>query len=295
MSYRIKSVAALTGLTTSTLRAWERRYGLLTPQRTRGGYRVYTDDDVARLSRIKSLLDNGFKVSEAIALVEREAPALSPADATAESIARFREELRDALLEMDRPAAGRIFSQLASLSFERRIDEVLLPVLREIGERWACGEATVAQEHFASAFIREKLAGMLGELDAGPESGREVVFAGLPGEQHEIGLLAAAVHFALRGWRTTYLGADLPFDDIGTVIRRREPALLCTAMIRHRSTDECSEIIRQLRALSPNGTRIVIGGGGIPDEAAGSVGEGIHLVPDLEEMLDMPLADPTHH
>jgi MerR family transcriptional regulator, light-induced transcriptional regulator len=294
MGYRIKSVAALTGLTTSTLRAWERRYGLISPDRTHGGYRVYTDDDVARLSRIKSLLDNGFKVSEAIALVAREAPSLPRSDAPAESLDDIRSELLQALLDVDRPGASRITDRLASLTFERRIDEILLPVLRDVGEAWACGEASVAQEHFATAFVREKLSGMLDELHAGPSAGREVVCAGLPDERHEIGLLAAAVHFALRGWRVTYLGADLPYEDLQEVLTRRQPALLCVAMIRQTSAAECMEVIERLRSLVPDGTRVVLGGAGVPHEASGSLQNGVFLVPSLQALQDLPLMDPNH-
>jgi MerR family transcriptional regulator, light-induced transcriptional regulator len=292
MSYRIKSVAALTGLTTSTLRAWERRYGLVSPERSQGGYRLYSDEDVARLSRIKSLLDHGFKVSEAIALVEREAPTLSPSDATPESLADLRADLRHALLRMDRSGASVVVDRLASVTFERRIDEILLPVLREIGGLWEEGSACVAQEHFASAFVREKLAGMLAELDGGPEGAREAVFAGLPGELHEIGLLAVAIHFALRGWRVTFLGADLPFEEMGGVIASRAPTLFCTAMVNRRTAAECAAIFAQLRGLSPNGTRIVIGGGGIPTGLGCNPAPGIHLAPELRSLLASPLADP---
>jgi MerR family transcriptional regulator, light-induced transcriptional regulator len=295
MSYRIKSVAALTGLTTSTLRAWERRYGLVSPSRTSGGYRVYSDDDVARLTRIKSLLDNGFKVSEAIALVEREAPALPPGNAASESLECLRHELRDALLSMDRPRAVTACGRMASLTFDRRVDEVYLPVLRGIGDLWERGEASVAQEHFASAFVRERLTGMLTELDAGPAEAREVVFAGLPGERHELGLLGVAVLFAVRGWRVTFLGADLPFEEIGSVIGARHPALLCTAMVQRRTPQECGEIVERLRSLSPNGTRIVIGGSGIPTGTNGADGQRIHLIPELRQLLDSPLADPAYH
>jgi len=295
MSYRIKSVAALTGLTTSTLRAWERRYGLVSPSRSGGGYRVYSDDDVARLTRIKSLLDNGFKVSEAIALVEREAPSLAPCDAASESLERLRQELRDALLSMDRARAGVACGRMASLTFDRRVDEVYLPVLREMGDLWERDEASVAQEHFASAFVRERLTGMLAELDAGPSDGREAVFAGLPGERHELGLLGVAVLFAVRGWRVVFLGADLPFEEIGSVIGARHPALLCTAMVQRRTPQECGEIVERLRAISPNGTRIVIGGSGIPTGTNGGDGSRLHLIPELRTLLDSPLADPAFH
>jgi MerR family transcriptional regulator, light-induced transcriptional regulator len=296
MAYRIKSVAALTGLTTSTLRAWERRYNLLTPERSRGGYRLYTEDDVARLSRIKSLLDNGFKVSEAIALVEREAPVLSRADVPTASLDNIRGELLDALLRMDRPQAGRVFDRLASLTFERRLDEVLLPVVRDVGRRWAEGEANVAQEHFISSFVTEKLNGMLADLDAGPATGREAVFAGLPGEQHHIGLMAAAVHLALKGWRVTYVGPDLPLEDLHEALARRPPALLCTAMVRRYADGEREALIRQLRQAVPAQTAVIVGGSGvgISEELVRGETNGISLIPTLEDFVRSPLLNGHH-
>jgi MerR family transcriptional regulator, light-induced transcriptional regulator len=293
MGYRIKSVAALTGLTTSTLRAWERRYGLISPDRTHGGYRVYTDDDVARLTRIKSLLDNGFKVSEAIALVTREAPPLPRSDASAESLDDIRDELLQALLDVDRPRASRVADRLASLTFDRRIDEILLPVLRSVGEAWACGEANIAQEHFASAFVREKLSGMLDELQAGPADGEEAVCVGLPGERHEIGLLAAAVHLALRGWRVTFLGADLPFEDLREVVARKRPALLCAAMVQQNSEAERAEVAQRLRDLAPPETRIVIGGHGVPNGSNGFNADGVYFVPTMKGLQEFLPADPS--
>jgi MerR family transcriptional regulator, light-induced transcriptional regulator len=293
MSYRIKSVAALTGLTTSTLRAWERRYGLVEPQRTRGGYRVYSEDDVARLSRIKSLLDNGFKVSEAISLVEREVPILPRGDASTESLETIREELIQALLQMDRPRASRSAMRLSSLTFERRIDEVLLPAIRTIGSMWVCGEANAAQEHFASAFVREKLIGMLEELDAGPADGPEVVCMGVPGEQHEIGLLAASVYLALRGWRVTYLGPNLPYEDLGAALAARPPRLLCTAIINNGDPVRGREIVNRLQALVPDRTEIIVGGSGIASELGDEQWKGVHLISDLPSFLDSPLLEPT--
>lgn len=293
MGYRIKSVAAMTGLTTSTLRAWERRYGLVAPERTRGGYRVYTEDDVARLTRIKSLLDNGFKVSEAIALVEREALPLPHSDASTESLQAIRSELLEALLEMDRPTASRVADRLAALTFERRIDEILFPVLREIGVRWVNGEANIAQEHFASAFVREKLIGMLEELDSGPAHGEEVFCFGVPGEMHEIGLLATAVHLALRGWRVTYLGIDLPFADLREAVRQRPPALLCTALVQYPPSVKLDEVATALRDLAPEDTDIVIGGPGAMRNGGPSLPRRVHLAPDLHELLTSSYVEVT--
>lgn len=285
MAYRIKSVAALTGLSSSTLRAWERRYGLLSPSRTASGYRLYTDEDVARLTRIKSLLDNGFKISEAISLLEREAPLLTPSDVSPQLLEEIRSELRETLFALDRSGANCVAERLAALTYERRLDEVLLPILREVGDCWARGDASIAQEHFVSAFIREKLIGMLHELDSGTSQGAEAVCAGVPGEAHEMGLLAAAIHLSLRGWRVIYLGLDLPYKELETVLAARRPALLCTSLMRPRSPQEYSEIAHRLDAIAPEPTLVVIGGRDISVPDHGELSPRLRLAQDIPALL----------
>jgi MerR family transcriptional regulator, light-induced transcriptional regulator len=288
MSYRIKTAATLTGVSTSTLRAWERRYNFVSPYRSTGGYRVYSDEDVARIARIKSLVDHGFKVSEAIALFEREVAPLPPTSVSADKLDALRQDLLQAFLRMDRASASRITDGLASLSFDRRVDELFLPVLAEIGDCWERGEANVAQEHFASAFVREKLMGILTELDSGPEYGREAICAGAPGELHETGLLAAAIHLALHGFRVTYLGPDLPLEDLGSSLFGRSPALVCTSLINRRTHEQCQAIARAFRRMVPPGTAVILGGRGIPEGGLGLDLPRVFLARSLHDMLETP-------
>jgi DNA-binding transcriptional MerR regulator/methylmalonyl-CoA mutase cobalamin-binding subunit len=263
MSYRIKRVAHLTGINPATLRAWERRYNLIAPGRTHAGYRLYSDEDVAMLTRIKQLTDDGLTIGEAIARVRRGSSPLHP-DAAAPDVDEVRTQLRDALLRFDRRGALLAWDRLAPLAPERRAEEALLPAMREIGDLWEDGRAVVAQEHFASAFVRERLASLLAELDTGVAQGPEGVCAGAPGDPHELGLMAAAVRLASAGWRVLYLGADTPLDDIRRVLAERRPALLCTSVVLRREAGAFRELARTLRGLAPNGTGVVIGGAGIP-------------------------------
>lgn len=289
MSYRIKSVAALTGIPATTLRAWERRYELVSPDRTEGGYRVYTEDDIAALTKVKALVDRGYRVSEAISIVRRGAPELPPADVAGEELAGLREEVLCALLAMDRMGARDAYDRLATVTFDRQIDEVIVPVLREIGDRWHGGQASVAQEHFATAFLRGRLTAMLESLAGGARWGGEVVCAGAPGEAHELGLMAAAVHLALRGWKIVYLGSDLPLDELGPVLKRRRPELVCTSLLVPRSDDEVLQIAGALREASPRGTTVVVGGRGISAAVPSNPWPDTFLLHTMEQMLQLPL------
>jgi DNA-binding transcriptional MerR regulator len=287
MSYRIKTVASLTGISTTTLRAWERRYDVVEPQRTDSGYRVYSDGDIATLTRVKTLVDRGYKAGEAIDLVRRRASGPSPADLSRDDLSDVRARLLEALLHLDRATAAEAFAGLVAIPFDRQLDELLLPLLGDVGRRWASAECTIAQEHFASAFVREKLVAMRDELAGQASDGPEAICAGAPGEQHELGLLAAAIHLGMRGWKVTYLGADLPVDQIEPVARERRPALLCTSVIRTRSRSECLSLAAAMRAVAPSETRVVLGGAGLAPALPRSPAPGLYLLRSISELFEL--------
>ena len=282
MSYRIKRVAKITGINPATLRAWERRYNLIAPGRTDSGYRLYSDDDVAMLSRIKQFTSEGLTIGEAIARVRRSLSPLPP-DARAPELADVRAQLRDALLRFDRAGALAGYERLGHLVPERRAEDVLLPVMREIGELWVDGTAVIAQEHFASAFVREKLAAMIAELDSGMGPGPEGLCAGAPGEMHEFGLMACALKMAAGGWKVVYLGADVPLEETARVARERGSALVCTSLVLRRGAGECAALAAELRRLVPRETAVVVGGAGVAPETEPV--EGVRFVRCVGEMF----------
>lgn len=262
MSYRIKRVAQLTGINAATLRAWERRYGLLSPRRSAAGYRLYTDEDVATLARVKRLMDEGLAIGEAVERVRRHSAPL-PAGADEDRLAAARAEILEGLLALDRPRAQAAWERVAGLPAPRQVDEALMPVLREVGCRWEAGETGVAEEHFATAFAREKLLAMV-EARAGAASGPLAVLAGLPGERHEIGLLGAAVHLLDAGWRVIYLGLEVPLDELARVLEQRRPALLAISVLRPTEREEFQRVLAALGERTPAGMDVVVGGGGVP-------------------------------
>jgi MerR family transcriptional regulator, light-induced transcriptional regulator len=283
MSYRIKRVAHLTGINPATLRAWERRYNLIAPGRTNSGYRLYTDEDVAMLTRIKRLTDEGLTIGEAIARVRRACAPL-PTDAQPARLDEVRRELREALFRYDRADAQEAYERLAHLAPERRVEEVLLPMMREVGEMWHAGDALIAQEHFCSAFVREKVLAMIGALEEAAPTGPEAVCAGVPGELHELGLMGAALRMVAAGWRVTYLGANLPLDEMRRVVRERKPAVLATSVVMPREKAEFRALCAELRDLAPRQTAVVIGGGGVPYLNGSSV-DGVRVTDNYADLL----------
>lgn len=271
MGYRIKTVAELVGISKGTLLAWERRYSFVVPERAENGYREYTDADVERLRRIKRLVEEGYKISEAISLThEAAAPAavVAPSSAEVGGLCQLQKELLEALRRYDLTTATALNERLAGLSFQQRIEQVFMPLLIEVGERWAEGSLSVAQEHFASEFCREQLAAMLISVGYGPKEGPTAICATYPGERHELALLSLAVRLALAGYRVRYLGADLPLKDLCVAANELGPRLVLISVTMPVQQADLEGYITTLRAACPPHTRVTIGGPGLPDQVA---------------------------
>lgn len=266
MSYRIRTVVEKTGIPRNTLLAWERRYGIPEPGRTEGGHRVYTEEDLRLLLRLQELLENGHRIGEAVALLRRNVePERAVEGATPLEV--LKAKLQASLLAFDRHDADDVYHRLSAFSLRRVIDDVLMPILRDVGDGWHAGEVSVAQEHFTSSFVREQLILMLNRLESGPSGGPMAICAGYPNEQHEIGLLAVAVKLALRGWRVAYLGADLPIEELADLLTRRRAELVCQSVISPRPPAELRAYTARLSRVAPPGTQIALGGPGVGELA----------------------------
>jgi MerR family transcriptional regulator, light-induced transcriptional regulator len=212
---RIGELSRRSGFTADVIRAWERRYDLLHPARTDGGYRLYSADDISRLRLMHHYLGRGIPTSQAAGLVHRVQtaaldanPGVPPGD-----VRKALRVLRDSLERFDDGPADRTLERLLGV-FTRGavLRDVVLPYLREVGERWACGEATIAEEHFASNFLEGWMHTMArGWNRSGPY---RAVLACIPGERHALGLMAFGLALHDLGWRITYLGADAPVPAI---------------------------------------------------------------------------------
>lgn len=223
--YTTAEVESRTGIPSTTLRQWERRYGLPSPQRKSNGYRLYSEADLKHLQFIQVRLSEGINISRAVELCLehfRTAPVTLSALETPETLLARRksslerglmdyvEELLQAALKADFEWAAQILSNgYARFTLEDVLTHIIEPVLREIGEMWQRGEITIAHEHQASAYLRGKLQILL-DMVGQPQLGPGVVVACGPGETHEIGSLMLSVMLRRAGVRVFYLGADTP-------------------------------------------------------------------------------------
>lgn len=254
---RIGELARRTGVAVATLRAWERRYGLLSPERTDGGHRLYSEADVQRVRRMGDLLEAGWQAGAAARQVLRatrplEVASPGPGAVTAELASR----LRAAVEAFDAPGADQVIDDvLARLDVPRALDEVVLPVLRDLGEGWEDDPGVIAREHFASNVLRPRLQRLL--RPAARLGTRTCVAAAPEHEEHDLGLLAAAVTAADAGWRIHYLGARTPTDALARSVRDlAADAVLVGAVHREHARDFLD------RPPALGGAALVLGGEG---------------------------------
>jgi len=261
---RIGELARRTGTSPELLRAWEQRYGLLRPSRSAGGFRLYSDDDKAKILRTKQLIASGLSAAEAARQAIIGETVTGGAPPVLEGLA---EELRDALDRFDEDGANRALDRLiAAVSVETVMREVLLPYLRILGDRWARGDVSVAQEHFASALLRGRLLGLARGWGTG--TGPALVLACPPGEQHDLGLIMFGIAASRRGRRITYLGQDTPFSTIATTIDAVGPELVVLAVAEGTSLGEHARAIRALAKRVP----VAVGGAGITKDEVRRLG-----------------------
>lgn len=313
---RIGAVARRTGVAVATLRAWESRYGVLRPGRTEGGHRLYSEEDVDRVLAVLRLTAQGWSVGAAAASVTAErtpsrlrlvggtsapvgaasTPASSPAAATvppssaapsapgADALA-LQADLARAIHGYDTSAAEEsLDAAIARLGVAHALEDVVLPVLRDLGEGWEQDPALISAEHFATNTLRPRLMRLL-TMARSASAPRCIAAAPAP-EDHELGVLAAAAVAADLGFRVTYLGARTPSIALERSIATLEPDVVLVGAVTARAGRAFCEAPPELGRA-----RLVVGGPGfvgLDDELPGDAGRAAALT-DLRGLLQRAL------
>ncbi|MGE0873440.1 MAG: MerR family transcriptional regulator [Burkholderiales bacterium] len=245
--FPIRTVASLTGVNPITLRAWERRYGLVRPVRTPSGHRVYTRANIDAIHRILAQLQKGVAISQV-----RES-----GDAT-DGWSQTRARMATAIAQFDEDALEEAYNGLLALyPLELVTDQVLVPLFRELGERWKETPGAVAEEHFFAVYLRNKLGARFHHRTR-RHDGAKLLSACLPGEHHESGLLLFALAAHEHGFRPVLLGADMPLGELALAARRsRSAAIVLSGAIAPRA----GLMERELPALvAAAGIPVCVGG-----------------------------------
>ncbi len=291
----MKAVVKKTGISSSTLRAWERRYKILSPDRAQNAYRLYSEQDVAIIQWLKDRVDTGMSISQAIALfryleIERSqrrsngtqqektsppqgvvpAPAASKLTTLSkgseqENVETYnlrfvREQLLNAFKSVDEDVANNLMAAIMAVySLEQVCAELISPALWEIGNEWEQGQLTVAVEHFASAFFHSWLTSLLHAMPSA-KLHPLVITCCAPGELHELASLMLSLLLRRAGIHVAYLGQSIETDSLLQMVRQLSPTLICISATLVSSGERLIEIGQRVQELPMPHPVMIFGG-----------------------------------
>jgi DNA-binding transcriptional MerR regulator/methylmalonyl-CoA mutase cobalamin-binding subunit len=260
--FSLGAVVRLTGLSDHTIRAWERRYDAVRPARSPKGTRRYSRAEIERLQLLRAAVEAGHRIGDIARLSDREIEQRLEALPSPER--RPLDEIREALERLDLSEVERWLGlQLAVLGTGAFCEEIALPLLREAGDRWERGEGSVASEHLLTSATRGLLGTALRSVPRVAGAPR-LVFTTPQGERHELGALVAAVTAAGQGASVTYLGPDLPVDEVVSACHRLRADAVGLSVVTL-PPEAARRYLEQLReSLAPE-TAVWVGGANAPD------------------------------
>jgi DNA-binding transcriptional MerR regulator len=296
--YRIQTVAEMTGVPAATLRAWERRYGIPTPERTSSSYRLFSDHDVAAIRRLKELCDEGMSPAEAARMV---LPVVEASNTPVESDPYLRagEAILSAIEDfepqgVERAIRGAMFLGSASTVYQR----VIGPTMRSVGERWHEGSFSVAQEHMATEALGSAARDMLRLLDP-PSSAPEAILACFADEDHALPLYGVAFALVQWGYRPVLLGAKTPPSAIRHAVESIQPALVGLSVSIPPPAYRARELVDSYaEAVGP--VPWVVGGAGVEPmaeaiEASSGIAVGTLPLDEVKSIIDKRLRSMGSH
>jgi DNA-binding transcriptional MerR regulator len=224
--YPIRVVAELTGVPTTTLRAWERRYGILKPSRTAKGHRLYSSDDIDLVKEIVKLLKSNHTISEAIRIINNPELGAATGSENENHWQIYQQRMLKSVESFNEKNLDMTYNEALSVyPIDIVTEQVIVPVLTILGDRWQDREAGIAEEHFFSSFLRNKLGARL-HHELHRSRGNRILVACMPGEHHELGLLLFCIAAIGYGYQILYLGADIPFSQLLKVVERTDSAAI---------------------------------------------------------------------
>ena len=269
--HTIRVVAKKTGLSPQLIRMWERRYGAVTPDRTKSGRRLYTDSDILHLSLLRQATAAGETISQVARLTDEElselldsngpltqTPAIGmpnekSADGYINAGQRAIFDFDSASLETTLLAASTDLGQAAFL------EKVLAPLLERTGESWFSGDLKIAHEHLASSVIRSLLGSMV--LSQKSDRRSPLLLTTTPsGQHHELGALIASVMATSLGWRSLYLGPDLPAEEIVSSVKQKQASAVALSVVYPGDDPRLVLELKKLRRLLPDNVSLIAGG-----------------------------------
>ena len=225
--YPIRTVADLTDVNAITLRAWERRYGLFEPVRKASGHRLYTQEHIDLITRVVGLLDRGMRIGQIKAQLDAEDATLDDGKTVKDIWQRYIDRMIASVIQFNEQGLEETYGNALSLyPIDTVTEQLLMPLLKELGRRWAEDQGSIAEEHFFGFYIRNKL-GARFHHRVKPTKGPKLLMSCLPGDRHETGLLLFALAASSAGYQVILLGADMPLEELPAATQKAG----CSAII----------------------------------------------------------------
>jgi MerR family transcriptional regulator, light-induced transcriptional regulator len=266
----IKYVAKMTGLSPHVIRVWERRYGAISPSRTETNRRLYSDADIEKLTLLRRATDAGHNIGQLIKMSAEQlkkiadpdaAPARRPAEAAhALPLDVLLAGCLDAVHRLDGHALENLLGQTAvHHSQQVVVEKLIVPLMEKIGDQWSDGTLRPAHEHLATAIVRSFVANLAGTYRP-DESAPRLVVTTPAGQWHEIGALLVTASASAMGWRTTYLGPNLPADEIAGAVDQNSAQVIALSIVYPGDDPNVGHELRKLRRAVGDGVKILVGG-----------------------------------
>ncbi|MGZ8153122.1 MAG: MerR family transcriptional regulator [Methylovulum sp.] len=273
--YLISTVSKRSGVKSDLVRAWERRYQAVAPTRTTGGHRVYTDQDIARLKLLNQATSNGHSISQIAQftldelknlLKHEDNTAPAPPGFTLNSSDKlylaedYIEKCYAAVLAFDARALESHFENaIVELGSEAFIEHLLTPLLMIIGDRWKTGELRPVHEHMTSSIIRSLTYILRNNNPCPPDAPRMIVSTPI-GQLHELGALLASIMAEIKGWQVTYLGANLPAEEIVAAVKYTNASAVTISISFSTDDHIIPKELRRLKKLIGLDVALIVGG-----------------------------------
>ncbi len=271
--YPIKAVSKLTGLSQHVIRAWEKRYQAIQPTRTGTNRRLYNEEEINRLRLLKEAIAQGHNIGNVANLDSEDLKnlitgngSIAPAQTQPETaphkpgVSNYLDELIAATQSLDNKRIERILLNASvTLSQPLLIDQLIIPFLQKIGEMWQEGSLRTFHEHLASAVIRTFLADLLATIKT-PSHAPNMVVTTPSGQYHEIGALIVALTSASVGWQVTYLGPNLPAEEISAAAMEKNARIVLLSIVFPPDDPHLKLELERIRVLLPDNISIFVGG-----------------------------------
>ncbi len=298
--YTIKYVAQRTGLTPHVIRAWEKRYQAVVPQRSPKNRRLYSEDDVKRLQLLKRITDAGHTISQVANLntddlsdlAQRDGPVAPRVSENYYRSARqsdansyYRESL-SAVLNLDPEALELVYDRaLIDLTRPLLIRDVIVPLFEEIGNLWRNGSLKIVNEHMASSVTRTFLLNILRTTEVS-DSAPKIVIATTAGQWHDIGALIVALKAAEYGWQAVYFGPNLPAEEIAAGVKQCNARAVAVSITHILDPHPLIEELRKLRRYVGESVAVFIGGQGVGNHKSVLDEINVKIIADLNQLSE---------